>query len=108
MTNPLIADLETIADNVERFGGWHVATTYLRAAADQIERMEEALKAIRLRMHFIGWPNEPMWIPHHTLSPMPDWRKQIQIVELALRPSVPHPGPGIRMPSIIDTVWGSA
>lgn len=37
-----------------------------------------ALEAVKLRIHFIGWPTEPMYEGHT------DWRKEIGMLETAL------------------------
>ena len=59
----------------------------------------EALQAIKVRLHFMGWPAETYWKPHNKW--IPDWRKEIAILERALHgtpidesrfdpPGVPH------------------
>jgi hypothetical protein len=42
-----------------------------------------ALKALKLRIHYINHPAEAMWTPHDV--PVPDWRNEIAILEAALK-----------------------
>ena len=57
------------------------------------------LQAIKLRIHFIGWPKEPMFFPGipkevlatppdsdqgHVSFETPDWRKEIALLESTL------------------------
>jgi len=47
-----------------------------------LEKVTGALNALKLRIVFIGWPNESMWEPNGVL--VPDWRSEIKILEEAL------------------------
>lgn len=58
--------------------------------AERADAMTKALEAIKLRLHFCGWPGESMWNIADADKPphwMPDWRYEIDLLEHALHGS---------------------
>ncbi len=47
-------------------------------------RCREALLAVRRRAHFIGHPGEPMTAGFLRPTTVPDWSKEISIIDAAL------------------------
>lgn len=49
--------------------------------------MKEALQALKLRIHFIGMPQEPMIDMSDQGGPerVPDWQREIELLEKALK-----------------------
>jgi hypothetical protein len=60
----------------------------MRELESHLARMRDALKAVKVRLHFVGMPQEPMWEPEPG-NKIPDWRKQIALIEAALSPAQP-------------------
>jgi hypothetical protein len=60
----------------------------LRDVAADLLEARKALEAVKLRMHFIGWPAESFWSPNDDGRTIPDWRKEIALVEHALTGNV--------------------
>jgi hypothetical protein len=56
----------------------------IRELAVENSRLVAVLQAVKLRMHFIGWPAEAVWSPNDDGRTIPDWRKEIALVEHAL------------------------
>jgi hypothetical protein len=50
----------------------------------RVKEMQAALQAVKQRMHFIGSPAEEFWSPNDDGRTVPDWRKEIALVERAL------------------------
>lgn len=49
-----------------------------------VDALVEALRAVKVRLHFVGMPQEAF-----TEGGLPDWRKQIALIESALAPFAP-------------------
>jgi hypothetical protein len=67
----------------------------LRKDDARIRELEAALLAVKRRLHFVGWPAEDFWSPRDDGPAIPDWRKEIAIIEAALagspsRPEIPQ------------------
>ena len=61
-----------------------------RALAEQSEKLQratDALRKVKLRLHFLGMPGESMWKVDDHFTWVPDWRYEIQLIENALHGS---------------------